>query len=99
MMLTGKQRAYLRSLSNSLPAKYQVGKSGYEDDAFLTQLREGLEKNELVKVSVLHNADLSPKEVSKAICEILGCEGVQAIGKKFVLYKKSKKNPKIELPK
>ncbi len=98
-MLTGKQRAYLRGLANALPAKYQVGKAGYEDDAFLTQIREGLEKNELIKVSVLENADLSPREVSDAICEIIGCEGVQAIGSKFVLYKKSKKNPKIILPK
>ncbi len=98
-MLTGKQRAYLRSLANSLPAKYQVGKAGFEDDAFLTQIREGLEKNELIKVSVLENSDLSPREVSDAICSLLGCEGVQAIGGKFVLYKKSKKNPKIMLPK
>lgn len=97
-MLTGKQRAYLRSLANSLTAKYQVGKAGFEDDAFLTQLREGLEKNELIKVTVLENADLSPREVSDAICEMLGCEGVQAIGNKFVLYKKSKKDPKIVLP-
>jgi RNA-binding protein len=97
-MLTGKQRAYLRGLANALPAKYQVGKAGYEDDAFLTQIREGLEKNELIKVTVLENADLSPREVSDAICEIIGCEGVQAIGSKFVLYKKSKKNPKIILP-
>jgi len=97
-MLTGKQRAYLRSLANSLPAKYQVGKAGFEDDAFLTQLREGLEKNELIKVTVLENADLSPREASDSICEMLGCEGVQAIGNKFVLYKKSKKDPKIVLP-
>jgi RNA-binding protein len=97
-MLTGKQRAYLRSLANSLPAKYQVGKAGFEDDAFITQIREGLEKNELIKVSVLENADLSPRDVSDALCEMLGCEGVQAIGSKFVIYKKSKKNPKIVLP-
>ncbi len=98
-MITGKQRAYLRSLSNALPAKYQVGKAGFEDDAFLTQIREGLEKNELVKVSVLENADLDPKEVSRQVCQLLGCEGVQVIGRKFVLYKKSKKDPKIQLPK
>ncbi len=98
-MLTGKQRAYLRSLANGLVAKYQVGKAGFEDDAFLTQLRDGLEKNELIKVTVLENSDLSAREASDAICEMLGCEGVQAIGSKFVLYKKSKKNPKIILPK
>lgn len=98
-MLTGKQRAYLRSLANSLPAKYQVGKMGFEDDAFITQIREGLEKNELIKVTVLENSDLSPREVSDSLCEMLGCEGVQAIGRKFVLYKRRKKDPTIVLPK
>ena len=98
-MLTGKQRAYLRSLANSLPAKYQVGKAGFEDDAFLTQIREGLEKNELIKVTVLENSDLTPREVSDAICEMLGCEGVQAIGSKFVIYRESKDNKTIVIPK
>ena len=28
----------------------------------------------------------------------IGCEGIQAIGSKIVLYKKSEKKPKIELP-
>ena len=32
------------------------------------------------------------------LCEELGCEGIQAIGSKLVLYRKAKKNPKIELP-
>ena len=97
-MLTSKQRAYLRSLANTVPAKYQVGKQGCEDDAFLTQLREGLLKNELIKVTVLENADLSPREASDRVCELLGCEGVQAIGRKFVLYQKNPKDPKIRLP-
>ena len=30
--------------------------------------------------------------------KLIGCEGVQAIGSKIVLYKKSEKKPKIELP-
>ncbi len=98
-MLTGKQRAYLRSLANSLPSKYQVGKMGCEQDHFITQIRQGLEKNELIKVTVLENSDLSPREVSDRLCEILNCDGVQVIGSKFVLYKKSKKEPKIILPK
>ena len=98
-MLTGKQRAYLRSLANSLPAKYQVGKMDFEEDTFINQIREGLEKNELIKVTVLENSDMSPREVSDCLCEMLGCEGVQAIGRKFVLYKKRKKDPTIVLPK
>ena len=32
------------------------------------------------------------------ICEEIGCEGIQAIGSKIVLFKQSKKKPTIELP-
>jgi len=32
------------------------------------------------------------------ICKAVKCEGVQAIGNKIVLYKKSKNKSKIELP-
>ena len=88
-MLTGKQRAYLRSLANTIPAKYQVGKAGFEDDAFLTQLREGLEKNELIKVTVLENSGLEPKEAGFEIAEQLGAEFVCATGRKLVFYRRS----------
>lgn len=97
--MTGKQRAYLRGLANSVPAKYQIGKAGYLEENFINQLREGLEKNEIVKVRVLENADVSPREASDAICRIIDCEGVQVIGTKFVLYKESEKNKTIVLPK
>ena len=42
---------------------------------------------------------METREASDIICSKIGCEGIQAIGNKIVLYKKSKNNPKIELPK
>ena len=39
------------------------------------------------------------REASDELCRIVGAEGIQAIGSKMVIYKKSEKNPKIELPK
>lgn len=98
-MLTGKQRAALRTMANAIQAKYQVGKAGFEDEAFLLQLEQALEKNELIKITVLENSDLSPREVSDSLCEKLGAEGVQCIGKKIVLYRRSKNDPQIVLPK
>ena len=96
--MTGKQRAYLRSLANALTAKYQVGKAGFEDENFIHQIREGLEKNELVKITVLENASLAPRDVSDFLCEKIGCAGVQTIGNKIVLYQESKEHKKIVLP-
>lgn len=96
-MLSGKQRAYLRGLANNMAPIFQIGKNGIED-AFLNQLEEALEARELIKIKVLENSGLVAREASNEICERIGCEGIQAIGSKIVLYKKSEKKPVIELP-
>lgn len=96
-MLTGKQRAYLRGLANDIQPIFQVGKNGIED-TFITQVSEALEKRELIKIKVLENSGLETREASDYICKKVGSEGIQAIGSKIVLYKQSKKNPKIEIP-
>lgn len=96
-MISGKQRAYLRGLANTMDPIFQIGKNGIEE-AFLNQLEEALEARELIKIKVLENSGLSAREASNEICEKIGCEGIQAIGSKIVLYKKSQKKPKIELP-
>lgn len=96
-MLTGKERAYLRRLANDLSPIFQIGKNGIEE-TFLKQVEEALEKRELIKIKVLENSGLETREASDYICSKVGAEGIQAIGSKIVLYKHSKKNPKIEIP-
>ncbi|WP_294169167.1 ribosome assembly RNA-binding protein YhbY [uncultured Clostridium sp.] len=96
-MITGKQRAYLRGLANNMDPIFQIGKNGIEE-TFLKQLEEALEARELIKIKVLENSGLDAREASNEICEKINCEGIQAIGSKIVLYKKSSKKPKIELP-
>ena len=96
-MLTGKQRAYLRGLANDMQPIFQVGKNGVEE-TFLKQVDEALEKRELIKIKILENSGLETRETSDFICSKVNAEGVQSIGSKMVLYRKSKKNPKIEIP-
>lgn len=96
-MITGKQRAYLRSIGSKLDPIFQVGKNGIEQ-TFLTQLEEALEAREILKIKVLENSGLTAREASDFICEKINCEGIQAIGSKIVIYKKSSKKPKIEIP-
>ena len=96
--MKGKQRAFLRGLANSIDAKYQIGKNGI-DGSVLTQLEEALEANELIKVNVLENCPLSSRECCDEVCEKINAEPVQVIGKKFVIYKESKNNKQIEIPK
>ena len=87
-MLKGKQRAYLRSIANTLKPSTQIGKDGVTE-SFLDQLDDMLRKREIVKVTILETAGLETKETANAICEALRAEFVQAIGSKFTLYKKN----------
>ena len=97
-MITTKQRAYLRGLANGAPAILQVGKDGITP-ALVQNISVALDARELVKVSVLETAPLSAKEAIAEVMEgIPGAEAVQVIGRKFVLYKKNHKEPKIVLP-
>ncbi|PKK40261.1 RNA binding protein [Clostridiaceae bacterium JG1575] len=98
-MITTKQRAYLRVLANGLDSIFQVGKNGLEP-AFYKQVSEALEKRELIKITVLENAQLTAKDVSRSLCQELGCDGVQVIGRKVVVYRPSEnpENRRISLP-
>lgn len=97
-MITTKQRAYLRGLANGAPAILQVGKDGITP-ALVQNISVALDARELVKVSVLETAPLSAKEaIAEVMAGIPEAEAVQVIGRKFVLYKKNKKEPKIVLP-
>lgn len=96
-MLTGKQRSYLKGLAHNLDPLFQLGKSGLTEN-FIKQVEEALETKELIKIKILQNCDLDPTETANEIAEELNAEFVQSIGSKFVVYKESKKNKKIELP-
>lgn len=95
-MLTGKQRASLRKLANSIPALYQIGKDGITEN-IIKQFDVALEARELIKVHVLDSALLDTRETADEIAKILAADTVQTIGSKFVLYRRSENNPKIEI--
>jgi RNA-binding protein len=96
-LLTNKQRSYLRSLGHKLEPIFHLGKNGF-DDNFFKGVNQALETRELIKIKVLNNSDYEAREASDILCKKINCEGVQAIGSVFVVYKKSKDKPKIELP-
>ena len=89
-MLTSKERAELRAQANTLETTLMVGKGGVTD-AVIAETENQLESRELVKGKVLEGAMMSPREVSDALCEATGAEGVAVIGTKFVIYRFSQK--------
>ncbi len=95
--MTSKQRAYLGSLANNMDPIFQIGKASLTPE-IVRALDEALEKRELIKISVLKNCIDDPKKIASVIAERTRSEVVKVIGKKIILYRKAKKNPKIALP-
>jgi len=89
-MLTSKQRAELRAQANTLETTLMVGKGGVTE-AVISEAETQLAARELVKGKVLEGAMMHPREVSDAICEATGADGVAVIGTKFVIYRFSEK--------
>ena len=96
--MTSKQRAYLKGLAMKLDPVFNVGKSSITPE-FTSAIAEVLETRELIKISVLKNCLDEPREIAEVLAERTHSQVVQVMGKKIVLYKESKDNKKIELPK
>lgn len=95
-MITSKQRSKLRGLSNNLKPLFQVGKDNVGEN-LIKQLDEYLELHEIVKIRILQSATIEAKPTCNEIAGKLKAEPVSAIGSTFVLYRRSKNNPVIEL--
>jgi RNA-binding protein len=95
-MLTGKQRAGLRRLANTIQPIIQIGKGGLNDN-IVSQVDGALEARELVKIAILRTAQLDTREICDELARRTGAEPVQAIGKRFVLYRESVENKRIDL--
>lgn len=96
-MLTSKQRSYLIGLSNQLDPVIQIGKNGVSPEAVISA-EEAFNTRELVKGAVMKMAPETPREAAETLAGRTRSQVVMVIGRKFVLYKPFKENPKIILP-
>lgn len=97
-MLSSKQRAFLRSMANTMDPIMQVGKSGVGEE-LITSVDNALEARELIKMSALETAPVTAREAADELAEATCADVVAVVGRRFVLYRPSKKKKKIELPK
>ena len=93
LMITGKQRSFLKGLAHDLDPVVMIGKSGLTDNV-LAEIDACLKNRELVKIKLQEGAVLDPKETANQVADALRAEFVQAIGRKFVLYRYSKERAK-----
>ena len=89
-MLTSKERAMYRAQANTLETTLMVGKDGVTD-ALIEEAERLLTARELVKGKVLETAMMTAREVSDAICEATGADGISCVGSKFVIWRFSEK--------
>ena len=88
-MLTSKQRSKLKGIANGLTPAVSIGKSGLTPTVLKT-IDEYLTANEILKCNILEGAKLDAKETCNKVAEEVNAEFVQAIGRRFVLYRQAR---------
>ena len=92
--MTGKQRAKLRAMANTIETILYIGKDGINDNT-VRECYDALEARELIKGCVQQGAPVSAREALEELCKKTGAEPIQQIGRRFVMYRPSRENPKI----
>ena len=87
-MITGKQRSELKRLAQELRPTVMIGKEDITPSV-ISAIDDYLSAHELVKVQIQEGSLLEPKEAANELAEELGAEFVQAIGRRFVLYRRA----------
>ena len=95
-MLTSKQRAFLRGQGALIDPIFQIGKDGISDNS-VTAIANALKARELVKIHLLDSCPYSPRQAREELCDRIGCESVQVIGSKIVLFLQKKKESRYDL--
>ena len=94
--MTSKDRAYLRSLANTIEPIFQIGKSGISDN-LIKQVDDALEARELIKLTVLETSPEFALDIGNKLSEKTNSILVQVMGRKITLYRKRKKDSKINV--
>lgn len=94
--ITPKQRAQLRAMANGLDTLLFVGKDGITGNT-VKEAYDLLKARELVKCAVQQTSPLTAREACTQLCEKTGAAPVQVIGRRFVIYRRNDKEPKIQL--
>ena len=94
--MTSKDRAYLRGLANTIEPIFQVGKGGISDN-LIKQVDDALEARELIKLTVLETSPESGVDVGNELASKTNSILVQVVGRKITLYRKKKKDSKINI--
>ena len=86
--LTGRQKRYLRSLGQSLPATCTVGKAGLSEGV-ISNISGLLDNSELVKVRLAGSSGDDRQVVAVELADAVRAACVGVLGKTVLLYRPS----------
>ena len=94
MLLTAKQRQFLKGLAHPLSPIVRLGKGGLSDSV-IEETKKSLLAHELIKVRI--DGD-ERKELAEKLAAATDSQIAGMIGKTAILYRRREENPKIKLP-
>ena len=98
MKLTTKQKAYLKSLGQTMQPTVRIGKLGMTQEV-AESAEAAIKANELIKVKVLSKTSpIESKEALQELAESIKAEVIQTIGHNGLLYRKNDQENGIEFP-
>ena len=97
MVLTAKQRQYLRGLAHALEPVVRVGKGGVSPSV-VAETKKSLHSHELIKVRVDSDDSDARKELAGKLAAETDAQIAGVIGKTAILYRPRDEKPEIELP-
>ena len=89
--ITSKQRSKLKAIAANLSPITQIGKGGITDNLLKT-LSDALDAHEIIKVSILDNAEDSPRDIAENVADLLEAVPVAVIGRKAIFYRYSRRD-------
>lgn len=96
MELTNGQKKKIRGIAQRLKADFQIGKNDINEE-MLKAIFNGLEANELVKIHLLNNTQLTKEEALTELQTAIEPDYAYVIGKQIVLFKRSSKKEKRDI--
>jgi RNA-binding protein len=97
--LSPSDRRELKGLAHHLDPVIMIGDKGLSD-AVMLETAAALKAHGLIKIRVMGDEREARLEILGKLCDQLGCEKVQTIGKLLVVYRpKTEQMPKEHIPK
>ncbi len=97
MALSGKAIRYLRAQAHGIDPVVHIGKDGVTRGV-LAAVDTALMEHELIKVRVLLEAPLQPRDAADVVSIQAAAAMVQVLGRTFVLYRAHPEKPTIVVP-